>query len=249
MLSNFFMSSYNRLKNVNIYIKIAIVIMIIIVFMILLYQYIALHFDLKFLAEMSEYGISSSMFPERLGYNMSPIYSHTYGEIKYDGMLNIYKLAKEYHLTHTFIDLGCGVGKSLLMARLVGFKDVVGVEIVKGRYDIAIDLMKKMPATLSSRIYIYEGDSSTFIPQIPLIKPYFVFISNIMYEDEENINIFEHLVSNYPLGSIIISSAIPDKPIKVKSKRYLVTKKVKLNVPMSWYHKSMCYVSIIAQSV
>ena len=59
----------------------------------------------------------------------------------------------------TFIDLGSGKGRSLIVANHVGFKTIIGVEFAKELADISIENMKLLGL---ENVEIFNIDASTF---------------------------------------------------------------------------------------
>lgn len=71
---------------------------------------------------------------------------------------------------HTFIDLGCGKGRALLLAKEYGFKSIIGVEFSPSLARIA----RKNAASIPE-ITVYTEDASTFVfPRAPLL----IFLHN-----------------------------------------------------------------------
>lgn len=156
-----------------------------------------------------------------------------YGEITAKGMKEVTKVAKEHDLK-TFYDIGCGSGKAMLIALLLGFDESVGVEIVKTRVDIANDMRTRLPKNLKKHMQIYSGDYYTVLPSIKTAS--LVFISNLLWKSHENKRLFSFLLSQLPNGSIIVCSTPPDGIIH--GLKVLKT----IDVPMSWYSASKCTV-------
>jgi hypothetical protein len=165
-------------------------------------------------------------------------YNTTYGEITFAGIDSISKFLDENKIKKDiFIDLGCGIGKSLLMAIMNGFEKAYGTELVKERYDIAMKAYEKMDESDKKNIEIYNQDLFNFnkLSELDRSKNVVVFISNLLYDNNMNIKLFNHL-RVLPIGSIIIVSKKPSKNID-----NIIFEKL-IRVPMSWNDLSECYV-------
>lgn len=167
------------------------------------------------------------------GYTFRALFktSTGYGEVTAKGMHAIYDMARRYNI-RTFYDIGCGVGKSLLVALLLGFERAVGVEIVKERVDIARQMQAKLPPSLKTAMTISQGDWATELKIPPESTPIMIFVSNLLWSEEESKRLFQYLTKTAPPGSIIISSAFyaTDGLKKIDT----------LLVPMSWCYYSYC---------
>jgi SAM-dependent methyltransferase len=176
--------------------------------------------------------ISLDIFGRYSGYTLGALFkaSTGYGEVTVKGMQAIYDMARRHHI-RTFYDIGCGIGKSLLMALLLGFERAVGVEIVNERVDIARQMQAKLPTSLKTAMTISQGDWATEL-KIPENTPIMIFVSNLLWSEEESRRLFQFLAKTTPRGSIIISSVYyaTDGLEKIDT----------LLVPMSWFHYSYC---------
>jgi hypothetical protein len=165
------------------------------------------------------------------------IYNLTYGEVTPNAINNIIKyLEKINKKPDIFIDLGCGAGKSLVIAKYKGFKECHGIELVKERYDESIRLRERLDNNHKKSIYIYNNDLFNFkdIIKINPKRHYTIFISNLLFSDELNKKIWQYLNEIMPNGSIIIVS----RPLTYKWYEMIDT-------PMSWSKISKCYTHII----
>jgi len=166
-------------------------------------------------------------------------YNLTYGEITNDGIRNIIKFLKEEKLSCcNFMDLGCGNGRSLALARLNGFTYALGVEIVDTRYDFALNAIEKLSSKIKENIVIekedlFNLDSSFFLENSV------IFISNLCFPEETNQKLFTFLSKYVPASSIIIVSKIPNVEDLHTFKMYK-----KINIPMSWAQSSECFILI-----
>lgn len=162
-------------------------------------------------------------------------YKYTYGEIQIEAMQNIFKEAQDNNIS-IFIDLGCGVGKGLVLAKFVGFKKVYGVEIVQERYEKAIRAISKLPKIDKNDIFIYNKDLFNFdLSQFR--TPVAIFISNLVFPDDVNTRLFDYIINNSQKGTMIFCSKFHineyDKPLRYEKL---------LNTPMSWAKNGKCFV-------
>jgi hypothetical protein len=166
-------------------------------------------------------------------------YNVTYGEITIDGIDNIVTYLKENNIERNiFIDLGCGIGKSLVMAKMKGYDKAIGVELIKERYDIARVAYDKLDSEYKKNIEIYNNDlfEEERIKKLNINKPVTVFVSNLLFDIDMNIKLFEHLSNILPNNSIIIVSKQPNKlPENIKEIG-------NIKVPMTWTKDSNCYI-------
>lgn len=163
---------------------------------------------------------------------LSSNYATGYGEITGKAMIEIENLATEFQMD-TFYDIGCGTGKALLLAVLVGFKKAVGIEIVPERYNIAIKMMNMLPFNMRQKLDVRLGDYNKLVMNEN--KPVLIFVSNLLWSADSNDDLFKYLFKA-PIGSLIVISTVPDRtPQGFKRLKSIKT-------PMSWYHRSECHV-------
>ncbi len=164
-------------------------------------------------------------------------YNLTYGELTGSGMEQIVKYLKSKNIcpsSKTFIDLGCGNGKTLAYGLVYGFKQAQGAEIVEARYAFAEKKRSQLEERMRERVQLTKSD----IFNLP--KNYFptgsvVFVSNLLFPEETNQKLINFLSEVTPADVIIIVSKIPNNLYKLK----LIEK---IDVPMSWATNSKCYV-------
>ena len=167
--------------------------------------------------------VNNSMLGEK--YNLG------YGEMVSDAMNNIVKFLKEIkHPLNTYIDLGCGNGRTLAYAISYGFKNAKGIEIVEERYQQALKLLEK---TKLNKIKVENNDIFN------LDKSYFsdnsvIYISNLLFPKETTQKIIKMLDANVK-NCIIILTTIPDNLFNFN----LIDK---ISTPQSWSVDSMCYI-------
>ena len=164
-------------------------------------------------------------------------YNLTYGELTAEGMDKIVKYLESKNIkpnNSTFIDLGCGNGKTLAYATYYGFKQAHGAEIVEARYEYAERKRAQLEERMRERITIKKSDI------FALPKDYFpsnsvVFVSNLLFPEQTNQELINYLSANTQADTIIIVSKVPPNLYKLK----LIEK---IHVPMSWAANSECYV-------
>ena len=164
-------------------------------------------------------------------------YNLTYGELTQEGMNNIIDKLKSINIKiSTFIDLGSGNGKTLVLAIMNGFEYAKGVEIVEERHDFAVSVKMRLPDYYRKRIELISNDlfalDSNFFPNNTVI-----FISNLLFPEKTQENIFKFLSKITNKGTILITSKKPDNIYNFK----LIDK---LKVPMSWDSDSECFIFI-----
>ena len=171
-----------------------------------------------------------------------------YGEIKYHGMDMLCKLLidKNIDVRETvFIDCGSGVGKALVMAILLGYRRVVGVEIVKNRHKMALTVYDRLPSNLRSLISIYNEDILTFSLEELLAenknKPIVVFTSNLLWPVDITRQLYSKFLKVLPSNSLIVSSIYrvnPEDEIYISSTE-------DYEVEMSWNRNNKCKVTVV----
>ena len=170
-----------------------------------------------------------------------------YGEITCVGMESICDVL-EYHkfdLKDTiFIDFGCGIGKSLVMAKLLGFKKAVGVEIVKQRCNIAWSVIQNLPDYLKQDIEIYNADMLNFSLEKILdgsTKPVVIFASNLLWSPDVIKDFYAKYMRETPEGSMIVASRCFVHP---GDEKFIVSKN-EYSVPMSWSKFDTCIFALL----
>jgi len=168
-------------------------------------------------------------------------YNLTYGELTPEGMDNIIKYLENKNIkpkNYTFIDLGCGNGKTLAYAIIYGFKDALGTEIVESRYEYAIQkkqlLESGILANKKNRIFISNLDifdlPNNYFPLNSII-----FISNLLFPEETSSKIMKFLSTCVAKNTIVIISKLPNDLGK-----FSVIDQIQ--APMSWSKESTCYI-------
>lgn len=162
-------------------------------------------------------------------------YNLTYGEMTHEGMKNIIKYCKNKNISHnTFIDLGCGNGRTLAYAINYGFNNAKGVEIVEKRYNYAVNAREKLNQEIKQKITLDNKDIFDLVPgYIP--KNSVIFISNLLFPSETNNELIKHLSHIAPADVYIILSTLPGNMYDFKLLE-------QIDVPMSWNKYSTCHV-------
>jgi hypothetical protein len=211
----------------------------IIIFILLLWLVLCIYF--LFTKNNTEHFIDIGIIYKDLnGYISSKhdTYNLTYGEITLDGMNNIVKYLDDNNIRKDiFIDLGCGIGKSLIMAKMKGFKRCIGVELVKERFDNAMIAYNRLDKQDQEGIEIYNNDlfEEPRIRELDKNNSVIVFVSNLLFNQDVTNKMFTYLTDILPSNSLIIVSKRPTTDSdKLK---YIST----LEVPMSWMSKSICH--------
>lgn len=62
----------------------------------------------------------------------------------------------------TFVDLGSGMGRAVMVAADRGFRQAVGVEISPALHEVARENVRAMPAESAQRIRLVRSDASSF---------------------------------------------------------------------------------------
>jgi SAM-dependent methyltransferase len=88
--------------------------------------------------------------------------------------------------TLTFIDLGCGKGRPLLVAAKLGFKEVIGVEFARELVEIARENLAKMQ--IANAVVMHTDAADFHFPSSPMIVYiYNSFSQNVMHKVVANL--------------------------------------------------------------
>jgi hypothetical protein len=179
-------------------------------------------------------------------------YKITYGEMTYQGIEMLYNLlfvqnsrklkffASDNKVPSYFLDVGSGKGKlCLYMASKDNIIKSIGVELVKDRHNSAVELKKSLSEkgmqVYTNKTTLLNNDIfKVMLPNKLYVEPssIFVWISNLCFEEEHTVKIFEKMMDELPVDSIICSS----KPYSGQDNRLVLIDTVQL--PMSWNDKS-----------
>lgn len=166
------------------------------------------------------------------------IYNTVYGEMIYEGMENMIQGLKEHNVNQckNFMDLGCGRGSiCLYMASKPNIKNSIGVELVKDRFDDAIQLKNQLGENrYTSKLQFYNDDMFQYLNDHPIDKhPYLIWISNLLFSEELTNKIYEELIKKLPNQSIVCSSKHPTEYDQAHCQPL-----TDITVPMSWTNHS-----------
>jgi len=158
----------------------------------------------------------------------------TYGEIEYDGLEKMYSHVKKMFRfnPHCFIDIGSGRGKvCLYLAQKPEFDQVIGIELVTSRYTDALGLQNSL-GSHAAKVEFFNQDIFTLnLAALVNTSPVFVWISNLCFEQTVTDKIYQKIIRELPLGTIICSSNNPTSFENLEAQE-------KIYIPMSWSQNS-----------
>lgn len=163
-------------------------------------------------------------------------HSTTYGEIISTGVGTIADISRTEGIK-VFMDMGSGIGKSVVIARLYGFERCIGIEIVEKRHYQALRVLRQLPARISNDIELYNQDIFDF--DFSSIKePISIFASNILWSKETTKDMFAMIAKRCkPRTLVFVSSFDFHDGDLDRFYKYTV-----VSIPMSWDWQSICYV-------
>jgi hypothetical protein len=228
-------------------IKIVIVIYIILIIITILLG-IGYYFYMKRIKNLYYYNGKPNiylynLFSDLSGYSLlkNDKYNYTYGEITLESIMNMSKyLDKQNIEKDIFIDLGCGIGKSLIMARIAGFKESYGIELIKERFDQGMMMYNRLDKNEKNNVKIYNGDLFDMEKIRPIDKKrkYVIFVSNLLFSANLNERLWKKLNEILPNNSIVfVSKQLTDEYLDI------------LETPMSWSNMSKCYIYKIKNNI
>jgi len=168
----------------------------------------------------------------------------TYGEMTYEGIEALYThiIKEKYfqYLPHCFIDVGSGRGKlCLYMSDKINIDQVIGIELVKSRYDDAEELKNELeynfPISTNKVMFLNSNVLDLQFQKIVATSPVFVWFSNLCFDENITDSIYAKLINELPIGTIICSSKPPTSStncIKLQT----------ITIPMSWSENSNVYI-------
>jgi hypothetical protein len=165
----------------------------------------------------------------------------TYGEMTYEGIELLYQYVLKncfQILPHCFIDIGSGRGKlCLYMAEKNNIEQTIGIELVKSRYDDAIKLKEDLNfESYTRKVKFYNSNIFDLsLRKIIYTSPVFIWFSNLCFESSTTDSIFNKIVSELPIGSIICCSKTPTNIINCTLINTII-------IPMSWSNNSNVYI-------
>jgi tRNA G46 methylase TrmB len=121
-----------------------------------------------------------------------------YGEIRKSGVETLYKEIKSLSSSlDTFVDVGSGTGKICLHLSLISdFENIVGIEIVTGRYLYALELQQSLQHDFDNVVFVNDD-----VLKIEFERPCVVFVNDVCFPKDLTSFIWERL----PIGSHFIS--------------------------------------------
>lgn len=163
-----------------------------------------------------------------------------YGEVYVRGIDNLYTYVRKSHpnALHVFMDLGSGVGKSVVAAKLIGFKHAIGIEVVTERHNQAEIVRKKLPKAIQKSVEFHVGDCRDF-DFTRFDKPIVIFMSNLLWTRDTNEEMYHIIADKCPPGTLVVSSICNIHPKDESRFKH----ETRLNLPMSWDPYSSCRVS------
>ena len=164
-----------------------------------------------------------------------------YGEVLPEGVRRIRDLAKARGID-TFVDMGCGIGKGVVMARLLGFSRSVGVDVVSHRIDGARTAVSRLPPEFRAQIEVHVMDMFDY-DLGAFGKPVCVFASNLLWSTDTNQRFFRKIVESCEVGTTIVSSK---REVRPEDEAFL-REDPSVTVPMSWMESSNCFVTTLVK--
>ena len=176
----------------------------------------------------------------------------TYGEMDYKGMEKLYKHVKKINPDiNTFLDIGSGRGKlCLYLLGLPKIQKCIGVELVKERYEDALQLKTQLPEEYVDKVEFIHAN----ILDVPLNKYFndqtklFVWFSNLCFAQHVTDDIFKKLGTELPVGTIICCSKKTSNNLNLTPNPNLETSLTSftylgsVQIEMSWSGNSTVYI-------
>ena len=121
--------------------------------------------------------------------NTNAQYSHDYMPSNYILLQQLFEKVNTYAHNHTFLDIGCGKGRTLFVAAHFGFTNITGIELYPPYCHFVEKEMKRYAAHSTATFNIVCTDAANFsIPtHIQTILLYNPFAENIMMAVLNNI--------------------------------------------------------------
>lgn len=174
-------------------------------------------------------------------------YKTTYGEVTEQGILALSQqfsarapLSALPASRRVFYDLGCGIGRAVVgLAILHPELQAKGIEIVPDRIRFAREALNRIKhKQVAARIQIQQGNFLE--PALSLRDASWVFVSNLLFDDATQRQLYEKMVSELPVGAIVIccnelaATAAPNSRLERVA--------TDIPVPMTWSITSTCHV-------
>lgn len=157
-------------------------------------------------------------------------YAITYGELTEEGMGTIIKELGKDIRGMKYLDLGSGLGNTVVYAIKNGFSSGVGVELAPERHKRAIEMWNNLPADLQRKIKYINGD----LLDADVNGFNVIFISNLCFSESMNEKLSNKLKKVNKGTYIIVSKEIPTNGI------FRLVKQI--NVHMTWSTNSGLYI-------
>jgi len=165
----------------------------------------------------------------------------TYGEVGELSLLRMLDIAQRLHVNGgsrgLFFDLGCGVGKAIILAALhsIGFSRCIGVELLPGLFALADDLGNRFRAACATNdmraseiadVAFVEGD----LMNVDLNGAALVLVNAGSWQEPALSRLRQHLIDNMPDRCIL---ATIRRPVALQDSQGLVALE-EVHLPMSW---------------
>lgn len=124
----------------------------------------------------------------------------TYGEISFLEFAALLKALKP-STNDIFYDLGSGTGKACLVAALCfPFREVIGIEYIKQRHQLALAVQQQLPKAIKSKLQFQYSDFLS----IDLSRASHVFIHSTAFFNDDWQQVVEHLQQSLTTGCKVI---------------------------------------------
>lgn len=169
--------------------------------------------------------------------------NYTYGETPY---LTTYKIIKDLSnildiSNCIFIDLGCGVGKTVFLTNIVFNLESIGVDNIQTFIQKANKIKSILKFAFSSQISFIKADILEFLEKKQIEKKPIFYIPSTAFSENFFESIIDKIANNFKNAILITMSKTPNK--KTKNKYNIVTL-LKKRYYFSW-GKSTVYILII----
>ena len=107
--------------------------------------------------------------------NAAVRYAYSYMPVNFVLMDRLLNEMKRHAHNGTFLDLGCGKGRAMILAAHAGFEQVAGVELMETHCaDARRQIEKHQPALPAVRFAVHAGDAALF-PVHPSTEVFFLY--------------------------------------------------------------------------
>lgn len=160
--------------------------------------------------------------------------SSTYGELTKEGMDKM--LDGIVTKGKTFIDMGSGLGKTVIWAAIKGFQKSIGIELAKERHDAATSIQNSLSDIYKNNITFIND--SFFDAPVDFSSIDIVWISSLCFPNEIMGKIANKLNNDLKKGAIVFSSKEINAPKLVPSGT--------MGVKMTWNENSNVHKYIVS---